>query len=203
MVALSLFAVGCGNTARHTAMFSPNLAIFGTPSNADEMVPEQISTMLTRQSTPEFTIANINQARRVRANEPAWLVPASNGELCLARLLYPLLRSAYPPLALLTCLPEAAVQSGHLVTTQALMTSGIHARLTRVTGVVPDGVATVSIVARHARPTTSPVIRNAYEAVVSRPISVRFITRANNNAQRHSVPLVTFSATNVSPAPTG
>lgn len=170
---------------------------------ADEMVPEQISTMLTRQSTPEFTIANINQARRVRANEPAWLVPASNGELCLARLLYPLLRSAYPPLALLTCLPEAAVQAGHLVTTQALMTSGIHARLTRVTGVVPDGVATVNIVARHARPITSPVIRNAYEAVVSRPISVRFITRANNNAQRHSVPLVTFSATNVSPAPTG
>jgi hypothetical protein len=206
VMASSSLLTSCGATHHSTvaALPSAGFAVFDSVPVADDTVPREVATALSQSAHPEFSNADIRAARRVLANSPGWLIPATNGALCLVRLVYPLVASvdgtASAPIPSQTCAPESAAQAGRLVETQSLATSGTQARDAKVVGVVPNGVTTVDILLRHRSSMTVAVIRNAYEAVVAAPFAVRFVTSRHGD-QRVTIPLTTFSTRSRSPQP--
>jgi hypothetical protein len=203
LAALGCVLASCG-TVQHNltteAVPHPGLAVFdGSPTPADALPPEIIA-MLSRSSHPEFGKADIRAARRVLANDPGWLVPASNGEMCLVRLVYPLIAKVHsatlPPIPLHTCATKHSAETGRLVETQSLATSGTRSHDNKIVGIAPNSVATVKILSDRGSDTTVDVIRNAYEAIVVDPVAVLFLTLGHGKVLTHTVPLTTFSATN-------
>jgi hypothetical protein len=126
-------------------------------------------------------------------------VPASEGEVCLVDLVAPtvarLSGAILPPALARDCAPEASAQAGRLVESQSL-TAGAYARSARVVGVVPDGVGAVTIRSRRRPPLVVPVIRNAYDVVVSDPAAVTFVVRQRGRALERRVPLAIVQAHN-------
>ena len=197
---LSIFLASCGaahDRVKTESAPRPGFAVFdGAPTPSDAL-PAEVAATLTRSTKPEFGNAEIKDARRVLANDPGWLVPAANGEVCLVQLIYPLIAPAHgevlPPTPATSCAPEAQVQAGQLVGTHSLSASVTRVADSTVTGVVPDGVAAVTIISSHARSTTLDVVRNAYEATVRDPVAVRFVTTSHGKPETHTVQLTTFS----------
>jgi hypothetical protein len=155
-------------------------AVERTRRGPDDALPAQVLETLSQSASPTFTAADELAARRVLANSPAWLVPASDGEACLIRIVQPLVRieegRPLPPSVSLICLPEQAAQSGQLVETQSLSLGSANARWYRVVGVVPDTAREIEIVSAHDTRMAITAVRNAYEAVVRDPRAVRFLT---------------------------
>jgi hypothetical protein len=127
------------------------------------------------------------------ADDPGWLLPASNGEICFIRLVYPLVASAkgedLHAVPTYSCQSEANARAGRMVETQDLITAQGRAGKVRVVGVVPDGVAQVSIEERGGRNVPIPTAQNAYEAVLDAPVSVSYVRRDRNHLQRYTVTL--------------
>jgi hypothetical protein len=178
-------------------MQRPGFAVFdGAPTSSDAL-PGEVAATLSRSVNPEFGKAEIKEARRVLANEPGWLVPAANGEICLVQLIYPLVAKEHgqvsPPATTTSCEPEGSAEAGQLVGTHSLSASLTQATDSNVTGVAPNGVATVKIISSRGRSTSVDVIRNAYEVVVADPVAVRFTTTSHGKSITHTVRLTTFS----------
>gem|GEM_PF-3712234 len=70
----------------------------------------------------------------------------------------------------------------------------------RVVGIAPNGVATVKIVLRYGLSATVGVMRNAYDAIVTDPVSVRFVTYGDKRPESHTIPLITFTARSALPS---
>lgn len=202
LLALSLLLASCGATQRQHRATShivprPAFAVFdGAPSAADAVTPEVAAT-LSRSIKPEFDNAEIEDARRVLADDPGWLLPAANGEICLVQLIYPVANAdhveALPALPVISCEPQARAQAGELVATHSLSSSVTEAAKIQVVGIVPDGVRTVKIISHAERAPTVDVVRNAYEAVVPDPVSIRFVTATDHKQITHVIALVSYS----------
>jgi hypothetical protein len=179
------------------------LAVFSGTPTPDDVIPAEMSAAIAQSERPEFTSADIRAARRVLSDDPGWLLPATNGEICLERTVYPLLTESKgvvpPPTRSQSCATEAEVRAGRLVEAQALLTSGTQAKSSRVVGVVPNGVTTVTIVLRRRPHVSVEVIHNAYEAIVPDPIKVQFVTRRGSQLEEHVIPLITFSTRSAAP----
>ena len=184
-------------------------AVLHEPRTAGDELPSELAAALQASRRPGFSRADIDASRRVLADTPAWLLTAANGETCLARLNYPLLATvhgaALPPIPSSTCVPAARARLGALVDTQSLTGAepGSRARATRskVLGVAPDGVQTVTVLSRGGGGVRVPVSRNAYEALIARPSLVRFVVHAGGRNVVRSVALSTFSSNNPGPQP--
>jgi hypothetical protein len=183
-------------------------AVLREPRAAGDALPSELVAALQASQRPDFSRADIDASRRVLADTPAWLLTAANGEACLARLNYPLLASvrgtALPPIPSSTCMPAAQARLGALVDTQSLASEpGPRARSARskVLGVAPDGVHSVTVLSSGGRSVRVPVSRNAYEALVARPASVHFTIHAGGRRVVHSVALSTFSSHDAGPQP--
>jgi hypothetical protein len=208
VAALSLLLVSCGAARRSStteAVPHAGFAVFdGAPTPADAL-PSEVVAWLEKSSQPEFDEAGIRASRRVLAGYPGWLVPAANGEMCLVRLIYPLIAAvhgtALPPTPSQTCAPQASAEAGRLVESQSLATSGTRSVQNRVLGVAPNGVAKVTIISSRGRRVTVEVIRNAYETVVEDPLAVEFVTTSHHKSVTHTIPLTSFNGRNVSPQP--
>lgn len=202
---VALGCTGCGGSAaaEHNGVEPlPSLAVFATPPDETDLLPPTVSAVLLRSATPEFTNADLRQARRVLADKPGWLVPASNGEICLVDLVYPTVSkpdgNALPPSPVESCAPEGEAQAGRLVETQSL-TASVYARLARVIGVAANGTSTVSVLFRNRRPLVINVLRNAYEVVAREPIGIRFTERVGHRTDTHTVSLSLIQAKNKLP----
>lgn len=176
----------------------PGFAVFdGVPTSSDSL-PAEVATALSRSVQLAFGKAEIREARRVLVNAPGWLVPAANGKICLVELIDPLVAKedgqVLPPATTMSCAPEASAEAGRLVGTRSLSASLTKATDSNVTGVAPNGVATVKIIVSHGRSLTVDVVRNAYEAVVADPVAVRFTTTSHGKRITHTVRLATFSS---------
>jgi hypothetical protein len=200
LTVLSMFLASCGapqNHARSEIMPSPGFEVFGGSPTSFDTLPTEIAATLSRSVKPEFGRAEIADARRVLANDPGWLLPAANGEICLVQLIYPLIAAvhgeALPPTPVTSCEPEALAEAGRLVGTHSLGSSVTRSADANVTGIAPNGVATVKIIASRGRSVTVDVVRNAYEAVIADPVAVRFIATSHRKAITHAVRLTTFS----------
>lgn len=207
IAALSGILAACGTTPRIPQKLPrlPGFVVFDGAPTPDDVIPVEVATALMRSERPEFATADIRKARRVLANDPGWLVPATNGEICLERLIYPLIAdikgAALQPTPSQMCTSESEAQAGRLVETHALLTSGREAKYSTVVGVVPNGVATVTIVSRSGRRISVTVLRNAYEAVVADPVSVRYVMRHRGRLEEHAIPLTSFNSRSASPQP--
>lgn len=182
---------------------SEGFAVLRTTRNSDDALPSELASVLSQSTQPEFTEHDMYAARRILALNPGWLIPAANGEVCLARLVYPLsppdAASVSSPIPANTCVPEASAQAGRLVETQSLSTTVSAPGRDRVVGVAPDGVTTVNILQRNGRHVAVPVIRNGYEAIASDPVAVRLAVSLDRRQVIDVIPLRTFSARNPSP----
>ncbi|MGE5700789.1 MAG: hypothetical protein ACM3VU_00070 [Arthrospira platensis] len=168
-----------------------------------EVIPADIALALAENPQPGFNGADLRAAKRVLADEPGWLLPAANGELCLVRVVYPLVSESkgvvLPPARSLTCASEAKIQAGRLVDVQALLTSGTKAKESKVVGVAPNRVSTVTVISRDGRQLPVVVRQGAYEAVVANPVGLSFTTRDSGRLEKHVIALSTFSGQSATP----
>jgi hypothetical protein len=197
---LSILLTSCGaaqDRPESATVSRPGFAVFDDAPTPSDALTGEVAGTLSRSVQPEFGKAEIADARRVLANDPGWLVPAANGEICLVQLIYPVIGAVHgevlPPTPETACQPEALVEAGQLVGTHSLSASLTQATDSNVTGVAPNGVATVKIISSRGRSTSVDVIRNAYEVVVADPIAVRFTTTSHGKPITHTVRLTTFS----------
>ncbi len=204
--ALLVALAGCGaaQTARQPPKSpSPStLAVLRAPRTADDAVPSWVARFLTKNGEPMLSTEDLEDARRVLANQQGWLVPAPENELCLALVVDPLVpevngQRLYPSVKR-SCVTRAEVEQGRLAETLSLIPNFAKRIPTRVTGIVPDGVSEVTI--RGASATAKvTVIRNAYEDILINPSSVSFTATTDGHRQHYVVPLA--SAAGTSPAP--
>jgi hypothetical protein len=206
VIVVSFLLSSCGSQVSRTTG-SAGRSMFGVlrqPRTADDVLPKQLEDSLREGEGPEFSAQAIGAARRILPTTPAWLVPADNGELCIAMLEYPVAStgrtSSLPPIASHGCVGEPAALLGRLVVVRSLAT----APTTRdapaeIIGVSPDGVANVTVKANHSRLTTVGVSRNAYSATVTGPKQLLFRTKRRGQVSLIRVPLTTPSTSNESP----
>lgn len=203
LIATSCIVGSCGATQQHiliTPRLPSGFAVFNQASTAGDVIPREVATTLAQSTQPEFSYNDIQAARRVLPDEPGWLVPAVNGELCLVRLVYPLTSSVHgaplSPRPSRTCASESTTLAGGLVVTASLATSG---KATQVFGIVPDGVTSVKIVVREGHAVRIGVLRNAYSAIVLQPVKVEFLTIRNHHTMTEAVPLSVSAIRNTAP----
>jgi len=122
------------------------------------------------------------------------------------RIVYPLVSTVQgnplTPLPITVCLSDGAARAGYLVEAQSLGTSGTAATRARVIGIAPDGVTSMTLISR-GRPKriNIPVTRNAYEAIVAKPVAVRFVVPLGHRSIARSIPLKLFSTSKPAPHP--
>jgi hypothetical protein len=193
-MATIMFA-SCGAQRRHTVTSGvplPRFAVFASRTEVDEL-PSEVTVTLAHSHNPKFSNADIEDARRVRALQPVWLVPASEDKVCIVRIVYPFPGATQGTGTARaighTCNSEEEAETGGLVETHTLGPSPSGWSRMSVIGIAPDGIANVTISARHGVTTVAPVQRNAYEAVVAGPVSVTFRTHHDHRLVRHVIPL--------------
>jgi len=165
--------------------------VLRTPRTGDDVLPTDIAASLARSDEREFSPADIHAARRILANKPAWLVPDATGELCLVDLVYAPAgertgSAVLPPTLSTSCAPQTAARNGGLVETQSANTAS---RAVRVVGVAADGVRMVTVLVSRGAPVVADVIRNGYEVVVRKPVSLRFAVYARGHHSTQTVPI--------------
>jgi hypothetical protein len=202
---------GCGSSQkRHrlsTAVKASAFAVLHTPGSGDEQMPSWVSHDLVANGEPTLSATNVRGARRVLANQQAWLIPAPEGKLCLARIVNPLVpeingERLYPSLTR-SCASLSETEAGQLHESQSLSTSFKRRMPTRVVGVVPDGVSEVTINYEDSGSTKVTVTRNAYEDVLINPSSVSFTATARNHSHRYVVKLSSVAGANSTPYDAG
>lgn len=200
-----LSACGADRHAPRSAQPAGAFSVFAQQANADDVVPQLIDEALEQSVQPEFTRSDIAAARRVLPDDPVWLVPAANGELCMARLKFPLVASFHgtplPTIPAIVCAGQAAALAGRLVVTQSLALRARTATApTRVIGVVPDGASRVRVIFRHGKAMSVEARRNGYELILDDPERIQFQIRRTGKLITETVPLVTPSFGNTTPS---
>jgi hypothetical protein len=172
--------------------------VFRLAPRPSDALPAEVRDALARSFDAEFTAADLHAARRVLADAPGWLVPATGDQVCLVDLVAPTVASlggspAPPPAIAHDCTSEATALGGGLVESQS-RTAGAYARSARVVGVVPDGVSEVTVHERGRPPLIVDVIRNAYDVVVPDPVAVSFALHRGSRSVVHTVPVAVVQA---------
>lgn len=194
LVGVLLCSCGGARTRAPSAKTEPALpAVLQMPASTEDILPRAVIVSLLESVRPEFNRSDIESARRILPDQPAWLVSAGD-EVCLVRLVYPLVSGPdLPPFVAHECASPSVVESGGLVTVQALVTSsGTPTPSARVVGVVPDGVSAVTIKCKSGDGVRVAVARNAYEAIVPGPIAVGFLVDARGKTRHVVVPVSSF-----------
>lgn len=172
-------------------------------SNRDAVPPWVVRHLLTKGEEPALSITDIHSARRVLPHQKGWLVSAPEDELCLVRVVYPLVFEIdgehLPPSVIRSCSTEAAAEAGRLFETQSLSTTFAKRMPTRVDGIVPNGVPQVTVRFAGSGSKKVAVKRNAYETIVINPRSVSFVAKRTGRWQRYVIPLP--SVAGASPTP--
>lgn len=143
------------------------------------------------------------------SDQQGWLLPAPESDLCLVRVVYPLVPEingeSLPPSASRECSSEAAAEAGRLFGSQSLSTTFVKRLPTRVDGIVPDGVHYVTVHFAGDASKKVAVVRNAYEVIVINPHSVSFLATRTGHRQRYIVamPSLTGAKKQPVPSPTG
>lgn len=209
IAALVVTLAGCGATRKsQPPKLSPSaFAVLRAPASVDDAVPPWVAHYLVQGAEPTLSARDIGGARRVLANQLGWLVPAPEDELCLARVVAPLVSELggerlYPSVKR-SCVSRAEAEQGRLSETQSLSTTFAKRLPTRVVGIVPDGVREVTIHWAGGASTRVAVARNAYEDVVVNPNSVSFTATAGGRSHHYVVPLSSVAGTRLTPYQTG
>jgi hypothetical protein len=182
----------------------PGLAVFADAPTPSDSLPREAIASLANSVQPEFSAVDIHTARRVLANTPGWIVPASDGELCMVRVVYPVAPTPgvpFSPSVAYRCSTEPEVEAGRLVETQYLGTTVSRSPHARVVGVAPNGVASVTIVTGDGLQTAVAVTRNAYEAIVDDPVVARFVTFKDGHSHQNAIPLARMPVLSAAPKP--
>ena len=186
-------ASGCGRaivSVSHTPTMA--FAVSRSQRTPDDALPQQVVDALLLSTRPEFVNADLQFARRILPLSRGWLVPAKNREVCLVRLVEPLIPQEHgvplQPAVSTLCQPEPAAQEGRLIGAQALAVHAVPSPPYLVVGVVPDGARRVELLYGSHGHEAIPTTRNAYEAIVRAPRTIRFVTGGTDAV--HSIPIL-------------
>jgi hypothetical protein len=153
------------------------LATLEAPAGEGDALPPQVVASLAANVHYEFTPQDLRRARRVLAEQPGWLVPASEGDICLVRVVYPRVQNGdLEPLVVPSCASRAGIEAGELVEVESHWASAGRPDA-RVVGIVPDGVTAMDVESTEHQVTPVPVMRNAFEAIVGNPARAWFVGR--------------------------
>jgi hypothetical protein len=187
-VVVAALGIGGGEKRVEQETAKSGLATLEAPSGEGDALPSQVVATLAASVHYEFTPQDFRRARRALANQPAWLLPASEGEVCLVRVVYPRVQTDLEPLIVPNCASRAAIEAGELVEVESLSGSAARAKA-RVVGVVPNGVTAVDVESTEVdlastehRVTRVPVMRNAFEAIVGDPARAWFVRRVGDHS---------------------
>lgn len=165
------------------------LATLEAPAAEGDALPSQVVASLAASVHHEFSAQDLRRARRVLADQPAWLLPASEGEICLVRVVYPRVQNwDLGPLVVPSCDSRAGVEAGELVEVESRLASAARAKA-RVVGIVPDGVTAVDVESTEHQVTRVPVMRNAFEAIVGDPVRAWFVRRVGDRSSVEPIAL--------------
>jgi hypothetical protein len=173
-------------------------AVLRSAGSPEDALPQVVVSSLRESVQPEFDPAALHSARRVLADQPVWLL-TTGGEVCLVRLVYPLVSGrGLPPLVTHECASPSVTAAGSLVVVQSLATSSSDVGASaRVIGIAPDGISAVTIRCKGAVDVRVAVTRNAYEAIVSNPVAVSFLVRTNGRPRHTVIPVSTFQGSHL------
>jgi hypothetical protein len=177
------------------------LATLEAPAAEGDALPSQVVASLATSVNHEFTPQDLRRARRVLSDQPAWLLPASGGEICLVRVVYPRVQYAdLEPLISPSCASRAGIEAGELVEVESHSASAARARAC-VVGIVPDGVTAVDVESTEHQVTRVPVMRNAFEAFVGDPARAWFVRRVGERFSVERIALAGIPANGVTGPP--
>jgi hypothetical protein len=166
-------------------------------------MPSWVIRDLLLDSEPTLSVADLRAARRVLAHQRGWLIPAPPNELCLARVVDPLVREVdgqrLHPSVERSCVNRMGAAAGRLSEAQSLSTTFRKRMPTRVVGIVPDGVDTVTIRFDGGASTNVAVAHNSYEDVLINPSSVSF----TGTKRHYVVPLPSVAGASNTPYNSG
>ncbi len=225
--ALGASMSGCGATGsgpvakdatkrHHTG--TPGLTSSGTVSalGVGRRSGAKVFSVLETRRTERDRLPSVRGGRRGAVSDGAdadrtrwlaagvWLVPAGS-ELCLVYLVRALTAAPsggrLPPAIVQQCATVVHAAAGQLVASQSLSPSS-HAvpGATRVLGLVPDGVRTVTIFDANGGTTEVRVRRNFYAGSVAEPTAVRFSRRVGNTVLIRRIPIASFDSRAARPA---
>jgi hypothetical protein len=208
--ALLVALAGCGTAHEQLQPPKPRprsrpsaFAVLRAPASGDDALPPWVAHHLVDGDGPTLSAADIKGARRVLANQQGWLVPGPESELCLVRVVDPLVSQvggqSLSPSVERSCASQAQAEQGRLSETQSLSTTFAKRLPTRVVGIVPDGVREVTIHWAGGASTSVAVARNAYEDTLINPSSVSFTAASSGHRRRYVVRLSSVAGTRPSP----
>jgi hypothetical protein len=179
-------------------------SVLDTERTDDDALPSVRSGVPVGGSATLSDNAGARGARRL--SSMAWLVLTGDSELCLVysvKALTPGPTGApLPPAIVHQCTTVIAAAAGRLVVTQSLSASSRgKSEEVRILGVVPDGVARVSVIEGDGRTTVVPVRRNSYAGTVADPVAVRFSDRVGTSSVSQVVPVASFDSRAAMPTP--
>lgn len=170
-------------------------SVLDTKRTADDALPSVLSGVPGGGSAALSDSAGAHAARRLSST--AWLVSTGDRELCLVYSVKALTRgprgAPLPPAIVHECATVIAAAAGRLVVTQSLSASSRGgSEEVLILGVVPNGVARVSVIGGDGRTTVLPILRNSYAGTVADPTAVRFSDRVGTNSVFRVVPVASF-----------
>jgi hypothetical protein len=206
VIALTLVLAGCGASRGSQKPASPgkwHVGVLRMPRTQGDQIPARVAHALLRGRLP-IDARDLQAARRVFRTPGGWLLPGSQGGLCLVRIVDPLVRGSdggpLPSSSRVECATQEGVDAGRLFETQSLSPALVSRPPTRVSGITPDGVNSVKVSAGDKTKIVR-VIRNAYSAIARAPTSLSFvITRAGKRSRRF---IQLPSVGTISPRPNG
>lgn len=164
-------------------------------------MPSWVIHDLLLDSEPTLSTTDLRAARRVLAHQRGWLIPAAGNELCLARVVNPLVPEIdgqlLHPSVERSCASKTEAAAGRLSEAQSLSTTFRKHMPTRVVGIVPDGVNEVTIHLDGGASAQVAVAHNSYEDVLVNPSSVSFTATTSN--RRYVVPVSSVAGASGTP----
>jgi hypothetical protein len=191
----SVAVIGCGDAQRPTRapLGDRGFAVLTSREPTGARPPAQVIASLQKSQDPAFSNRDIADARAISPLGGVWLVPNGESDLCLVRLIAPLIPvldgEHLPDGVIRSCATARAASQGRLVEVQALVTSRHVSGRNLVVGIVPDGVRSVTISLLHGSRHLS-VARNSFGALVGIPTALTF---ADPNGVVQRVRLQTFA----------
>jgi hypothetical protein len=154
----------------------------------DDELPPAGRALLVGSTRLVFPVGAAGYARRLFGGQPAWLVPAADGVICIMDEVFAVARASggrsLPPQPGLTCAYIDEAKAGRLVVTHS-GSPAAHGK-SLVMGVAPDGVRAVIITSGDGHKTTVPVMRNGYVGLVNWPVQGAFVTCASCGKARRT-----------------
>ena len=159
-------------SAERSAVAAPALGVLARPISSGDAVitpahpslQAHIFAAAGENAAGVPYIVDVAAARRVypSAHSQMWVAPGSNGSVC--KIIRPLIAATQPAMMHASCYSPLQIAEGHAAAVQGVPPNA------EVDGLVPDGVASVTVHLGDGTHVVAPVVNDAYDLTVNRAV---------------------------------